>query len=190
MSKEALYVPKNSSQSSLISIINNAISNEDHTITGDKTFATPAFFSSGSASAPSITFSSDTNTGIYSSAADNVDLTTNGVNRINISNSGVKIGANGTARSMVLIGKANYAIATTDIVSGSNATKTISFGQTFPSAPNVFVSLQADLGTTIGFNECILTINSVSTTQFVVVITNKSSSTTSGAISIMWRAEL
>lgn len=45
----------------------------------------------GSAAAPSITFTGDTNTGIYRSAADQINLTTNGVSRMMISSTGTVV---------------------------------------------------------------------------------------------------
>lgn len=43
----------------------------------------------GSAATPTISYQGDTNTGIYSSAADNLDFSTNGVNRLNINNTAI-----------------------------------------------------------------------------------------------------
>jgi len=43
----------------------------------------------GTVALPSLTFSGDLNTGIYQSASDNLDIATNGVSRVNISNSGI-----------------------------------------------------------------------------------------------------
>jgi len=45
--------------------------------------------SQGTASTPSISIIGDLNTGLFSSGADNLDITTNGVSRLNVSNSGV-----------------------------------------------------------------------------------------------------
>lgn len=64
-------------------------------------------FPLGTAALPSYTFLNDTNTGIYSSAADNVDISTGGTARVNISNSGIKIGSTGTAHSCRTHGSTN-----------------------------------------------------------------------------------
>jgi hypothetical protein len=49
----------------------------------------------GTVSAPSFTFSSDQNSGLYQSQADNLDFTVGGVNRLNISSSGGVSGPSG-----------------------------------------------------------------------------------------------
>ena len=45
----------------------------------------------GSASAPALGFRDDLNTGIFSSAADNVDITTGGTTRVNVSSTGINV---------------------------------------------------------------------------------------------------
>ena len=45
----------------------------------------------GSNSAPTINFQDDTNTGIFSSAADNLDITTGGTTRVNVSSTGINV---------------------------------------------------------------------------------------------------
>jgi|LULN01.1.fsa_nt_gb hypothetical protein len=45
----------------------------------------------GSNSAPAISFRDDTNTGIFSSAADNLDITTGGTTRVNVSSAGINV---------------------------------------------------------------------------------------------------
>tara|TARA_R100000234_G_scaffold49222_1_gene29516 strand:+ start:52 stop:1656 length:1605 start_codon:yes stop_codon:yes gene_type:complete len=45
----------------------------------------------GSNSAPAISFRDDTNTGIFSSAADNLDITTGGTTRVNVSSTGINV---------------------------------------------------------------------------------------------------
>lgn len=56
-------------------------------ITLAQTFASPLIAPSGSASAPSYSFSGDTNTGIYASAADTIALATGGTQRATLSSS-------------------------------------------------------------------------------------------------------
>jgi len=45
----------------------------------------------GAVATPSLSFLADANTGVWSSGADNVDFTTSGVNRLNVSNGGVSV---------------------------------------------------------------------------------------------------
>ena len=45
----------------------------------------------GSASAPALGFRDDLNTGIFSSAADNLDITTGGTTRVNVSSTGINV---------------------------------------------------------------------------------------------------
>ena len=59
--------------------------------TGTVTLPGVQAFSDGSASAPSITNTGDTNTGIYFSEADSVDFTTGGTRRLKIDSSGVDV---------------------------------------------------------------------------------------------------
>ncbi len=63
-------------------------------VTSTATFDSIASFPLGTAGAPTITFTGDTNTGIYSPGADQVAISTNGSNRLQIDSSGnVGIGA-------------------------------------------------------------------------------------------------
>jgi len=54
-------------------------------VTGALSATTTINGDAGTVSAPSYTFTGDTDTGIYSSAANTIDLTTNGVNRLSLS---------------------------------------------------------------------------------------------------------
>lgn len=58
-------------------------------VSGTTTSSSPGLFPSGSAAAPSISFSADTNTGIYNSGADSISLVTNGTDRLTINSTGV-----------------------------------------------------------------------------------------------------
>ena len=60
-----------------------------------------ASFADGSNSAPSITNTGDTNTGIYFGAADTVNVTTGGTKRIDIDSSGLDVTGNVTATGTV-----------------------------------------------------------------------------------------
>lgn len=58
------------------------------TLVGVKRFSDPIWASAGSAAAPSITFTSDSNTGLISSAADSIGFVTNGVEKWVLNSSG------------------------------------------------------------------------------------------------------
>jgi len=60
-----------------------------------------ASFADGSVSAPSITNTGDTNTGIFFSAADTVNVTTGGTERIEIDSSGLDVTGNVTATGTI-----------------------------------------------------------------------------------------
>lgn len=59
-------------------------------VAGD-TFTGPVVLPAGTVSAPSLTFASDTNTGIYSSGADTLDFSTGGAQRVSINTTGLGI---------------------------------------------------------------------------------------------------
>ena len=58
-----------------------------------------ASFAAGSAGAPSITKTGDTNTGVFFSAADEVAITTGGTQRFKVTNSGIEIADGGNIGS-------------------------------------------------------------------------------------------
>ena len=65
-----------------------------------------ASFPDGSASAPSITNTGDTNTGIYFSAADHVDITVGGTNIVSVDSSGLSVTGDITATGSITMGAA------------------------------------------------------------------------------------
>jgi hypothetical protein len=69
-------------------------------LTGVTTTVTSGVFGLGSAAAPSIAFSGDANTGIYSPGADQVGISTGGTGRVFVDGSG-NVGINGTAANYV-----------------------------------------------------------------------------------------
>ena len=77
-----------------------------------------ASFADGSVSAPSITNTGDTNTGIYFGAADTVNVTTGGTKRIDIDSSGLDVTGAITATSTIT---GTTLEATGDTAAGDNA---------------------------------------------------------------------
>lgn len=81
------------------------------------------FTGNGSAASPSFTFSSDTNTGIYAPAADNISITTAGTEAFRVQDNGnVKIGNPGSATvnsRLYVVGNANAGspVSTLDLTS-------------------------------------------------------------------------
>ena len=65
-----------------------------------------ASFPDGSAAAPSITNTGDTNTGIYFSAADHVDITVGGTNIVSVDSSGMSVTGDITATGSITMGDA------------------------------------------------------------------------------------
>lgn len=69
----------------------------------------------GSAANPSIAFTGNTNTGIFSSASNNVNIATNGIQRLNVNNTGVSVSGNLSATNFQMTsGAANTYILTSD----------------------------------------------------------------------------
>lgn len=82
------------------------------TITGGTVTLTSGVFGAGTAALPSISFTGDPNTGIYSPGADQVAISTNGTQRVTVDSSGlVNIGDSG----QLVIGKGEAAIPTNSV---------------------------------------------------------------------------
>lgn len=58
----------------------------------------------GAASAPAVTLAGDTNTGLWQSAADNLDFSTGGTNRLNISSAGLAVTGSVAPTGFVTLG--------------------------------------------------------------------------------------
>lgn len=116
----------------------------------------------GSATAPTYSFTGDTNTGIYSSAADNVDITTGGVQRLGISNTNITPSVpilsshSGTvaAPNYSFTSSSNTGIAytsssphTLDIIVDGNSIMTITKTEITPSVPITGTSSSVSAGT-------------------------------------------
>jgi len=66
----------------------------------------------GSAAAPSLTFSDDTNTGIYSRTADTLNIATNGIQRVEVNGTDVEIGTTTNPLNLIVRGKVEFDGAT------------------------------------------------------------------------------
>jgi len=96
--------------------------------------AATGIFGSGSAAAPSITFTGDLDTGIYTGAAGNINFTTQGTERVSISESGVITAKNGAVAEI-----ANLAWSSTptpDFASSCNFNLVLSGGTTLGNPTN------------------------------------------------------
>mgnify|MGYP003110648719 CR=1 FL=1 len=91
-----------------ISATSSVVTLAGPTITGVASFA------DGSVSAPSITNTGDTNTGIFFSAADKVNVTTAGTERLEIDSSGLGVTGAVTTSGRVIVDDTTAATSTTD----------------------------------------------------------------------------
>jgi len=71
---------------------------------GQTTMTAPLKLSNGTATSPSLTFGSDTNTGIYRSGADQIDITSGGVDTVSVNTSfGLNVAGDVYQRSYILV---------------------------------------------------------------------------------------
>jgi hypothetical protein len=82
------------------------------TFTAAQTFNNPTVFSAGTASLPSITFTGDTNTGIFSPAADTIAITAGGTNK-------AQFGTGSATIDGLTVGRGAGAVATNTAVGAS-----------------------------------------------------------------------
>lgn len=101
------------------------------------TTSVPIRAAAGSVTVPSISFTGDSNTGIYSGVADQLNITTNGVNRMRISNNGVRIGATGSDLKRVFYGATSTLVLPAP---SSSSDYTITHNQNMPSGAQVFLT--------------------------------------------------
>lgn len=114
------------------------------TVSGDATFSSgvtasslnvaTGIFASGAVGAPSITFSGDIDTGVYSAETNNINFTTSGIERVSISESGVITAKNGAVAEI-----ANLAWSSTptpDFASSCNFNLVLSGGTTLGNPTN------------------------------------------------------
>ena len=93
-----------------------------------------ASFPDGSAAAPSITNTGDTNTGIYFGAADQVDITVGGTNIVSVTSTGLGVTGNITATGSITMGDA----ATDNITFNSDVNSNF-----IPNTPVSYTHLRA-----------------------------------------------
>lgn len=104
---------------------------ESHGATlSNKTLATPVITGQataplGTAGAPTYSFTGDVNTGIFSSGADAVDIATNGVSRLTVSNTGVSLVAGSVLSSYNISSVITPVAGATLVITSSNASKVI-----------------------------------------------------------------
>jgi len=105
-------------------------------LTGVTTTVTSGVFGLGSAAAPSIAFSGDTNNGIYSPGADQVAISTNGTGRLFVDASGnVGIGVVPSAQYSTVKVLQVGALGATIIAGNTSAGGTSAFGQNYYTDP-------------------------------------------------------
>jgi hypothetical protein len=92
-------------------------------------------FTAGSASTPSIYFTSDINTGIYSPGADQVGISTGGTGRLFISASGVVTIKNGAVAEIGTL--VDGATITPDLATNCNFTITLGGNRTLANPTNI-----------------------------------------------------
>jgi len=121
----------------------------------------------GSVTTPSLSFTSDPNTGIYSSTVDTLDFSTGGVDRLSLSSAGLKIGASGIAMTNVRHGLSVIAPA---LAPGASTTNVAAFGITYASVPRVLCSFNAKGG--VNSQGLLLSILNITTSNFTYSIYN------------------
>jgi hypothetical protein len=126
----------------------------------------------GAVGTPSLTFASDTNTGVYSTGADNLSVTTNGVQRVAV----------GTALTTV-----TTPLTVSGLVTASNAL-TVSAGTVTLPAGSVAGAALADNGVTVAKLAQLATLtvlgNSTAGTANVAALTSGSSGTARTALGL------
>ena len=135
--------------------------------------------SAGSASAPSLSFSGDPNTGIYNLAADNLGFATGGVSRgfwsatqFNVTGNGVFSGTGSFGGNLSVTGQGDF---TTQILVGSNNT-TLSENNLISHAPGHFYIDHATVGQHIIFR----TSNSSSRDETALTLSTGGNTTVHG----------
>jgi hypothetical protein len=104
-------------------------------LTGGVFTATSGVFALGSASTPSITFTGDLNTGIYSPGADQWAIATSGTLRLNVASNGVVTAKNGAVAEIGTL--TDGATITPDFAANCNFTVTLGGNRTIANPTNI-----------------------------------------------------
>ena len=143
------------------------------------------FWPLSTVSLPGYSFRGDPNTGMYSSAADTIDFSSNGVQRVTIGNSGMRVGTNGTYMK-----EARYGTVTTGVIAsgfGTNQTA-ITFSPAFANAPIVTGNVQSAVSGSNNQNAVIVTFEAITVNGCTCNFTNPFTFNTVGTCTVAWRA--
>ena len=136
-----------------------------NTITGNIASFTSGVFAAGSATTPSISFTGDDNTGIYSPGADQVAITTSGTGRLFIDSSGRLLVGTSTARSN-FFGTTLSSLTQTEGTGGSTARGALSVINNDVSNNPPYVLLGRSGAATLGSNAAVVSGSRLGTLTF------------------------
>jgi len=126
----------------------------------------PFYGTAGSASLPSFSFASDSNTGIYNSGADTIDFSTNGTNRLSLSttklSSTVDVAVTTAGKGLQVKEGSNAKMGTATLVGGTVTVSTTAV----TASSRIFVSI-ASLGT-VTVPKAIGVTTTTASTSFVI----------------------
>ncbi len=116
-------------------------------LSGNETVLGVQSGSAGTAAAPSYTFTSDSNTGIYESAADTFNIATNGISRFQIDSSGnISVPGNLTVTGTITGSGLASAAGTANYVSKFTAGSTLGNSQIYDDGTNIGVGTATTVG--------------------------------------------
>lgn len=154
-----------------------------------------AFPVAGSATTPSVYLSTDTTTGLYRPAANQIGATVSGAAVLNVASTGLtvtgktttttlQIGTGATIRSI----QTGISSSITNIAAGAaTGPQTVTFAAAFTNAPVVTATVRGDSGGAAQF--ALVTLQSVTTANFTYLVCNVSSgSTITAALDVHWTA--
>jgi hypothetical protein len=146
---------------------------------------------SGAVGTPSLVFATGANTtGIYSSAANNIDFAVSGANVANMNSTGLnvnkvlKVGGNGSNINQIQRGVVT--VSNTFLASGGTINQAFSFSASFSSAPNVILTQNYSDG--VNLQQIVLIAATITTTGFTVYAFNSGGSAATGNIIVAYYA--